>query len=232
MRVKAVIFDLDGTLAIFNLDYKSLRAEVRGYLMHMGIPGSVLSVKESIFEMLKKTELYLKNSGKIYAIEEIRREALALAEKYEFEAAANTSLLSGATEILRALKQRGLKIGLCTINSEKSMNYILNRFGVAEYFDGAVPRDKVKNVKPHAEHLEAVLKILGTEAKDTIVVGDSGSDMLCAKEVKAIAVGLPTGVSTVKQLTGSGADYVMTSITDLPVLIDEIEKAQSPSNNH
>ena len=52
--VEAVIFDLDGTLANFNLDFKALRAEVRSYLMRIGVPASVLNVNESIFEMLDK----------------------------------------------------------------------------------------------------------------------------------------------------------------------------------
>jgi HAD superfamily hydrolase (TIGR01509 family) len=225
MRVKAVIFDLDGTLASFNLDYKTLRAEVRGYLMKMGIPASVLSVNESIFEMLRKTEIFVKNSGKPQKVlEEIRNEALIIAEKYELEAAGNTSLLPGAVETLKALKQKGLKIGLCTINGEKSTNFILKRFGIADFFDVAVPRDKVNYVKPDPAHLEAVLKALGVAAKDTAVVGDSGVDMQSAKELKAIAVGLPTGVSTMEQLTGHGANYIITSITDLPVLIEKINK--------
>jgi len=64
MAVEAVIFDLDGTLAHFNLDFKSLRAEVRGYLMRMGVPASVLNINESIFEMLGKTEIFFKNGDK------------------------------------------------------------------------------------------------------------------------------------------------------------------------
>ena len=64
MGVKAVIFDLDGTLVSFNLDYRTVRAEVRGYLLRVGVPASQLSANESIFEMLKKAELFLKNSGK------------------------------------------------------------------------------------------------------------------------------------------------------------------------
>jgi HAD superfamily hydrolase (TIGR01509 family) len=225
MRVKAVIFDLDGTLASFNLDYKTLRAEVRGYLMKMGIPASVLSVNESIFEMLRKTEIFVKNSGKPQKVlEEIRNEALVIAEKYELEAAGNTSLLPGAVETLKALKQKGLKIGLCTINGEKSTNFILKRFGIADFFDVAVPRDKVNYVKPDPAHLEAALKALGAAPEDTVVVGDSGVDMQSAKELKAIAVGLPTGVSTMEQLTGHGANYIITSITDMPVLIEKINK--------
>ena len=64
MPIEAVIFDLDGTLANFNLDFKTLRAEVRSYLMRIGVPASVLNVNESIFEMLTKTEIFVKNNGK------------------------------------------------------------------------------------------------------------------------------------------------------------------------
>ena len=227
MGVKAVIFDLDGTLVSFNLDYRTVRAEVRGYLLRIGVPASVLSVNESIFEMLNKTEIFVKNSGKsAEAVAEIRNEALAIAEKYELEAAKSTSLLPGAGETLKALKRMGLKIGLCTINSEKSANYILQRFKIADFFDVTVPRNKVNYVKPNPEHLEAALKALGAVPEDTVVVGDSSVDMQSAKELKAIAVGLPTGVSTMEQLTGHGANYIITSITDLPILIEKIGKAQ------
>ena len=83
MGVKAVIFDLDGTITKFNLDYRAVRAEVRGYLLRVGVPASVLSAKESIFEMLKKTEIFVKNSGKsAEAMEQIRNEAHRFAISY------------------------------------------------------------------------------------------------------------------------------------------------------
>jgi len=226
MRVTAVIFDLDGTLASFNLDYKTVRAEVKNYLVKRGIPASALSVKESVFEMLRKTEIYVRNSGKpAKFLEEIRSESLAMTEKYELEAARSTSLMPGALETLKALRQMNLKIGLCTINSDKAVNYILNRFGITSFFDVTVPRNKVNRFKPHPEHIEAALKTLSVSAKDTVVVGDSSVDMQSAKELKTIAVGLPTGVSTIEQLMRNGANYIITSITDLPPLIEKINKA-------
>jgi HAD superfamily hydrolase (TIGR01509 family) len=228
MNVKAVIFDLDGTLVGFNLDYRALRAEVRGYLVKRGVPASVLSLKENIFEMLKKTEIFVRNSGKsAEAVEQIRSEAFGIAEKYELEAAMSTGLLSGAVETLKALKRMGLKIGLCTINSEKSASYILQRFKIAEFFDVVVTRNMVNQVKPHPEHLQVVLKALGVAPEESVVVGDSSADMQCARELRAIAVGLPTGISTVQQLTSQGANYIITSITDLPVLIEKLNKAQA-----
>jgi HAD superfamily hydrolase (TIGR01509 family) len=218
---------LDGTLASFNLDYKTVRAEVKGYLVKMGILDSILSLDESIFEMLRKTESFVKDSGKPSKfIREVRDEALAMAEKYELEAAGRTSLFPGAVETLKALRRMSLKIGLCTINSEKSMNYILKRFEIADFFDVTVPRNKVNHFKPHPEHLETAMKALGASAKDTVVVGDSSVDMQSASVLKVIAVGLPTGVSRIEQLMSSGANYIITSITDLPLLVEKINKTQ------
>ena len=45
MPVKAIVFDLDGTLAAFNLDYKNVRKLVKDYLAKMR--GLILSIKAS-----------------------------------------------------------------------------------------------------------------------------------------------------------------------------------------
>lgn len=37
MVVKAVIFDLDGTIVAFNIDFKAVRAEVRSFLISIGL---------------------------------------------------------------------------------------------------------------------------------------------------------------------------------------------------
>jgi HAD superfamily hydrolase (TIGR01509 family) len=229
VTINAVVFDLDGTIATFNLDFKTLRAEVRSYLLNMGVPSSVLATNENIFEMLQKTELFLNNKGKTAAVEEIRFGAMGIAEKFELEAASQTSLLPGVIETIKALKEMGLKIGLCTINGRKSTELILTRFKVAKYFDAVAPREKTVQIKPSPEHCQAALQELNVSSSETVVVGDSVADMKGAKELKAIAVGLPTGVSTKEQLIREGANYIITSIIDLPSLIEQINKLQNAS---
>ncbi|HEX7482202.1 MAG TPA: HAD family hydrolase [Candidatus Bathyarchaeia archaeon] len=225
MAIEAVIFDLDGTLAHFNLDYKALRSEVRTYLISIHVPVSVLDVNESIFEMLKKAEIFVKNSTKsTEAFKEVRNHAFSIAERYEMEAASTTSLLTGAVETLKELRKMNLKMGLCTTNSEKAANYILQRFKIDGFFKVVVSRDKVKYVKPQTEQFELALKALSVHAKATLIVGDSVVDMQSAKELKAIAVGLTSGLATTEQLMNSGANYIVTSLNDLPVLIKEINK--------
>jgi phosphoglycolate phosphatase-like HAD superfamily hydrolase len=66
--------------------------------------------------------------------------------------------------------------------------------------------------------------MLGTPPESTLIVGDSGVDMQSAKELKTIAVGIPTGASTVEQLTNQGANYIITSIADLSILIEKINE--------
>ncbi|MEM3054721.1 MAG: HAD family hydrolase [Candidatus Bathyarchaeia archaeon] len=226
--IRAVVFDLDGTIVKFNIDFRAVRAEVRSLLLKEGMPASVLSINESIFEMLKKMEIFMKNNGKTTAkIEEVRRKALAIAENHELEAAKTTSLQPGVKEILKALKDMGLRVGICTVNSQKSVDYILKKFKISEFFDAVTTRDDVRNVKPNTEHLEATLKALGVNPKEALVVGDSPADMKCAKELGVIAVALPTGMSAPKELADAGANYIITTITDIPTLIEQINMSKS-----
>lgn len=226
--IKAVVFDLDGTLVKFNIDFRAVRAEIRGFLISRGVPPSVLSINESIFEMLKKAEIFMKNNGKPAAtIEAFRKKALAIAEKYELEAAKTTSLQFGVKEVLETLWRMGLKIGLCTVSGQKSTEYMLERFGIKEFFSTVTSREHVRHVKPDAEHLQTTLEALGVSPKEALVVGDSQADIRCAKELGAVAVGVLTGVSTFKELMDAGADYLVTSITDIPILVRQINSSKT-----
>lgn len=230
MAIKAVVFDLDGTIVSFNIDYMAVRAEVRSLLIKEGFPASILSTKESIFEMLKKVQIFLKNQKKPkQKFDEIRSQALAIAEKYELEAARTTSLLSGAVETLKEVKKMQLRIGLCTVNGDRAAEYLLKRFKIAQYFDAKITRDEVENVKPSSEHLEAVLAALEVNGEEAVVVGDGIGDMKCAADLQSVAVGLPTGVSTAADLMNAGANYIITSITDLPNLIESVNEVSNTS---
>jgi len=225
MTTKAVVFDLDGTIINFNLDYKAARAEVIDLLSTQGFPRSLFSLNESVFEMLKKVEVSMRNKGKNQKeFTKLKEKILTILEKYELESASSTSLIPGILETLKALKKMKLKLALFTVNSKKSTNYILDTFRLKNFFHTVVTRDSVPTVKPNPVHLETALKKLKAKPTEAMVVGDSIWDMKSAKELNVFAVGVTYGVSTPEELTRAGANCLVSSPTDLITVLEEKNK--------
>ena len=224
-KIKAVVFDLDGTIVTFNIDYKAVRADVIQFLTKQGFPPSIFSLNESIFEMLKKAKIYMRNNGKgEQEIRKIKEAVLSLADHHELEAARTTSLAPGVLEALKALKRMKLKIGLFTVNGERSTDHILTHFRIKRFFNAWITRESVLAVKPDPAHLEAVLGTLNVKPGEAIVVGDGTGDMKCARELNVIAVGMTTGISSPEELTRAGATYLISSFTNLLTLIRQLSR--------
>jgi HAD superfamily hydrolase (TIGR01549 family) len=223
VTIKAVVFDLDGTLAEFNLEYKTVRAEAAHFLINQGLPASIFSINESIFEMLKKAKVYMQNNDKTEReFSAIHQQVLSIASKHELNAARETSILPGVFETLKALRNMGLKLAIFTINSGKSTDYILDNFRLKKFFDAIVTREEALKVKPDPSHLAIVLESLGVNADEVVVVGDSVVDMGSAKALKATAVGITADNDKVRELNHAGATHMIKSITDLPTLIAQL----------
>lgn len=225
MVIKAVVFDLDGTIVSFNLNYKSARAEVRQFLTTKGYPQSLFSLDESIFEMLKKLEIYVKNNERNPEdFKKLRKAVLAILERYEVEGSSSTRLLPGILETLKTLKRMRLKLALFTVSGKRTTDYMVRTFHLARFFDTIVTRDSVSTVKPNPLQLQTVLKRLKINPQQAMVVGDSIWDMRSARELGALAVGVLTGVSSAEELIRSGANWLATSSADVPLLIRQLNQ--------
>ncbi len=221
-----MIFDFDGTLVNFNLDVKSIRAEAIQFLNGQGYPSSLFSLNESIFKMLEKLEVCMKNKGEEERkFTKIKRAVMSIADRYELKANQTTNLMPRVLETVRALRKMGLKIALFTIRG-KSTNLFLKRYNLDQFFDAIVTREDAVAVKPDPAHLREVLKILDIKPNEAVVVGDSMLDMKCARRLDIIAVGVPTGIASPRELAQAGATYLVSSITDLPNLIRQLQKVR------
>lgn len=225
MKIKAVIFDLDGTIVDFNLDYKASRAEIIQFLREKGFPQSIFSVNDNLFEILNKAEIFLKNHHKEKQVEKIKKSIFSIAEKYEMEAARTTSLIPGIRETLKALRKMKLKLALFTVNGKNSVNHTLGTFNLKRYFDAVIPRDAVLMVKPNPIHLKTALNALKVKPKEAIVVGDSTWDMKSARALKVFAVGTTTGIASSHELTNAGANCLISSPTDIITLVEQLNKS-------
>lgn len=231
--IKAVIFDLDGTLVPFTLDVKTCRIKVIQYLTEQGFPASLFSMNETAFDMLVKAKKHIKTKGiNEQKFSKIKKRVHSIVESFELEAAQSTEMFSGVSETLKTLKEMNLKIALCTISGEKAAKHIIDRFGLEAFFDAAITREDVSAVKPDPIHIEAVLMALKVGVQEAVLVGDSTKDIICARRLKMLAVGVTTGLSSMNCLVHAGAHYIASSVTELPSLITQLSKQLTEEQNH
>jgi len=223
--IKAVIFDLDGTLKEFNLDIKACRTKIISLLTQRGFSRSLFSLNESAFDMLKKVKKYLiTEDGKKQEFAKIKDMIFSVVEDFELEAARTAKIFAGIPETLKALRDMKLEIALCTISSEKATSYILKRFHLEQFFDAVITRESVFEVKPHPKHLEAALDALKVRSQEAVLVGDSVKDIECAIQLNVLAVGVTTGLSSIEELTCSGAHYIASSANEIPILVEQLNR--------
>lgn len=222
--IKAVIFDLDGTLTEFNLDFKSCRKEVIQNLSEQGIPKDLFSLSESAFDMLLKVTKQLGPNASPQELAKIKKTIFSIVENHELQAAKTTKMFPEIPKTLRTLKQMNQKIGLCTISGKVASGQILDQFNIKKFFDAIFPRESVTAVKPNPDHLQAVLDALDLKPQETMFVGDSVKDVICANRLDVLAVGVTTGLSTMNQLMRSGANYIISAVNETPKLVSEINK--------
>ena len=182
MSLKAIIFDLDGTLIKSKIPFRKMKIRIVKYLREAGVTPNAISEDMMNFEIMRKAVEDLKSKGfSEKYIERIIGEVTRLMNEVELESADNATLISGVPETIKALKSSGLKIGLMTRSCREYAEKILKRFDLLRYFDAILARDDVAYPKPDPSHAIELLKLLNASVEEAIFVGDHWSDAECAR---------------------------------------------------
>ena len=216
IKVKSVIFDLDGTL-IDSIDiYFTI---VENALEKLGLPvvsrDKILAAAESEnfkWELVLPQEV-LKQKENIIAeawaaINEI---APPMFEK-------NLKLIQGADSILQNLATQGLKLGLVTSTQNRYLQtkmQPLKDAGVEDVFAVIITSDDVEKRKPDPEPLIACVRRLDMDADNCVYVGDTATDMKAGKAAGMRTVGVLTGFDEYAVLEKEKPDAIVDSIRDL-----------------
>lgn len=200
MKVKAILFDMDGTLTVPCLDFEAMRAEMgvkEGYIL------------EAMAQMTPDQLAH----------------AQTVLDRHEVVAAKNSQLQPGTAETLGQLRQQGRSLGVITRNCHASVDILCERHGLR--FDVVLTREDGP-VKPEAYPVLKACELLGIAPLEAIMVGDYLHDMVCGQRAGAYTVLLSSHPNH-RDFHGH-ADFVMDRMEELLTIIDTIENTDTLEN--
>ena len=111
-------------------------------------------------------------------------------EIYSDRPTKDTVVFDGAMSVLRGLRDRDVKLAICTNKPRKTTEPVLKAFGLEDFFSVVICGDDTAHRKPDPRHIWETLAALGGDKQSSVMVGDSENDILAARDaqVRSIAV--------------------------------------------
>jgi phosphoglycolate phosphatase len=213
--IRAIIFDFDGTLAVLNIDFGSMRNRIFDLIRSFGIGEELIRQKHAL-EIIDEASSILSQRDPAGA-EEFYRRSHEILHEIEMESAGRGTLLPGVEEALAGLRRKGMKVAVVTRNCSDAVRRIFPR--IDEFCDIFVPRNLVKYVKPDPEHLTAVMKALEVSGQETVMVGDHPLDIQAGKRMGTKTIGVLTGRTKREDFFEAGADFVLKEAAEVGTLL-------------
>lgn len=216
--IKAVLFDLDGTLvnsltdladstnfALQSLGFPTHETEKYKYFVGDGIPKLI----ERALPEGKKNE-------------ENKRACLELfMARYREHYFDKTDAYDGIKNLLSALRSRGFKIAVISNKAQEMAEKVVNKvFG--DIFDVVAGKREGYKTKPDPALTLEVVKELGATPDTCVLIGDSGMDMAAAVNAKITGIGVLWGFRDKEELIKNGANYIAQTPAQISVIIKEI----------
>ncbi len=217
--IKAVLFDLDGTLVNSLSD---LAASSNYALSQFGYP---IHTEESY--------KYFVGDGMLKLIERIlppeNRDSKTIQEvfkrfwsHYSEHYTDCTVPYNGIIPLISELKSRGLKIAVISNKAEEMAIAVVDKlFG--KVFDAVYGKRDGYPAKPDPALTLELIKELGVAPEECLLVGDSGMDAATAVNVGCTGVGVLWGFRTREELSLNGATYIVGNPNDIIGLLKENE---------
>lgn len=188
MKKSTIFFDLDGTLVNTEEGVgKSLWYLMEKYGLDKPDRDSIRRfIGPLVPDALEKEYGFSK--------EEARKADFVFREYYETTGLFECELFPGVEKCLKALKEKGYRLIVTSSKEQLPCRQILERLGVAQYFDMIVGARLKENIGTKVEVLRDAMKSLGISNKEEVVlIGDSRYDAIGAKEAGIACIGVSYG---------------------------------------
>jgi len=191
MKYKAIIFDFDYTLGDST---NGIVLSTNHGLEYLGYG------KAELLDIKKTIGLTMKNSYKVLTKDDIEDNAIVFAQKFIEKAddimLENTYMLPYVEDVLKNLKEMGIKTGIVTTKFHYRIDQILNKFNITADIDMVLGADDVKVEKPDPEGLNAMISKMKLLKEEVLYIGDSIVDAETAKRADVDFVAVTTGATS------------------------------------
>jgi phosphoglycolate phosphatase len=141
-------------------------------------------------------------------------ELLQAAQKKMLMNSDDICITTGATEVLNQLKHAGLQLAIATNKGQQSLSRDLVASGLYPLFDATRSASQAP-AKPCPQMLEEIMDECGVGAEETLMVGDSVSDIEMAVQIGVKAIGIDLYHQNESSLVAAGADVVFDNFFQL-----------------
>lgn len=208
--IKAVIFDLDGTL----LDtLEDLTDSVNHVLSQHSMKNRTIDEIRSFIGNGVPT-LIARSVPEGTDSDTISECVAEMAAYYKEHSDIKTRPYDGIAELLTTLEQKNIKTAVVT-NKVEDAAKILCRSKFRHSFTTIIGDNGKDRLKPAPDNVLRALRDLNVSNCDVLYVGDSDVDMITAKNAELKSVGVTWGFRDENVLRKSGAEYIINSPADL-----------------
>jgi phosphoglycolate phosphatase len=142
-------------------------------------------------------------------------------ELYAENTSKRSRLYDGVVEGLDFLQScQGLKIGCVTNKAEQFTHPLLKDLGIFDHFEIIVSGDTLPEKKPHPMPLLHAAEKLGVKPEDSVMIGDSKSDVKAARAAGFQIICMTYGYNHGEDIRNYEPDAVIDSMTELNNLIN------------
>jgi phosphoglycolate phosphatase len=205
MKIKNILFDLDGTVINSKI---GVTGSIQYALRELGVDR--IPKQENLVwcigpPLQRSFSILLQTEDKAKIDEAIR----AYRYNYNHEGIYLFKLYEGIVSTIRVLKKEGFNVYIATSKPQVMAIKIIEHASLSELFDGIYGPEFDGSRIGKGELISYLLEKEKISAGETIMVGDRKYDILGAKENGIVSCGVKYGFGEKEELLNAGADFII-----------------------